>query len=204
LILSAICLGFPDRAAAHRLDEYLQAARFSVERSSVNMEIDLTPGVSVASRVVSLIDADHDGRISGAEASAYARNVLRSIELRLDSTPLNFILEDQQFPEIADMNDGVGVIRIRGVAGFPAATAGRHAMTYRNTHESDISVYLANALVPSDKEIEITAQHRDNSQSELAIDYRVVPGTRQSSKWWLMLGLVAACTLVVTVRLARG
>jgi hypothetical protein len=168
------------------------------------MEIDLTPGVSVASRVVSLIDADHDGRISGAEASAYARNVLRSIELRLDSTPLNFILEDQQFPEIADMNDGIGVIRIRAVAGFPAATAGRHAMTYRNTYESDISVYLANALVPSDKEIEITAQHRDNSQSELAIDYRVVPGTRQSSKWWLMLGLVAACTLVVTVRLARG
>jgi hypothetical protein len=202
-IFAGFCLGFPDRASAHRLDEYLQAAKFSVERSSVTIEIDLTPGVSVAPRVLSLMDTDHDGRISSVEAGVYARSVLRSIELRIDSTPINLILDDQRFPEIDDVNDGVGVIRIRGSARLPATAAGRHELTYRNTHESDISVYLANALVPTDNQIEITAQRRDSSQSELAIDYRVNPALPPFSKWWLMFAAVAAGAVIITVRQVR-
>jgi hypothetical protein len=30
-----------------------------------------------------------------------------------------------------------------------------HEVLYRNTHQSKISVYLANALVPTDKQVEI-------------------------------------------------
>jgi hypothetical protein len=101
------------------------------------------------------------------------------------------------------MNDGVGVIRIRSSARFPAAAAGRHELTYRNTHESDISVYLANALVPTDNQIEITAQRRDSSQSELAIDYRVAPAQPPFSKWWLMFAVVTAGAVAVTVRQVR-
>jgi hypothetical protein len=97
------------------------------------------------------------------------------------------------------MNDGVGVIRIRGSASFPASAAGRHELTYRNRHESDISVYLANALVPPDNQIEITAQRRDRSQSELAIDYRVVPAQPPFSKWWLMFAAVAAGGLAISL-----
>lgn len=200
LIFAGMGMGLPDRASAHRLDEYLQAARFSVDRGSVKMEIDLTPGVSMAPRVLSLIDTDHDGRISTAEASAYARTVLGSIELRLDSAPLDLILDGEQFSEIADINEGVGMIRIRGTAGFPRAAPGRHELTYRNTHESDISVYLANALVPGDRDIEITGQRRDSSQRELSIDYRVVPAPPQSSKWLFMFAVVAAGAVALALR----
>src|SRR4051812_11525136 len=82
--LTGVWLGLSDNAGAHRLDEYLQAARFSVERNCVRVEIDLTPGITVVPQVVSLIDTNHDGRISPAEADAYARQVFNSIELTVD------------------------------------------------------------------------------------------------------------------------
>ena len=39
--------------SAHRLDEYLQAARLSLAHTRVELEIDLTPGASVADGIIS-------------------------------------------------------------------------------------------------------------------------------------------------------
>src|SRR5690348_11377873 len=103
-------LGLPVPANAHRLDEYLQAARFSVERNRLNFEIDLTPGSAVASRIFSLIDTNHDGRISEEEGSAYAGQLRRAIELSIDGMPVPLKLNPGQFPELAEMNDGTGMI----------------------------------------------------------------------------------------------
>ncbi len=60
------------RLDAHRLDEYLQATRLSVALDRIELEIDLTPGVSIAERIVTAIDTDRDGRFSPAESDAYA------------------------------------------------------------------------------------------------------------------------------------
>ena len=60
-------------ADAHRLDEYLQAARVAVTPRAVVVHLDLTPGVSLAADVISLLDRDGDGRVSPIEAEAYGR-----------------------------------------------------------------------------------------------------------------------------------
>src|ERR1035437_6464096 len=62
-------------AAAHRVDEYLQATRLSIDIQRVDLEIDLTAGVAVASEVFAWIDTNRDGEISNAEGEAYARQM---------------------------------------------------------------------------------------------------------------------------------
>src|SRR5215467_5668526 len=81
IALAFALLGSPETARAHRLDEYLQAARFSIERYRLDFEIDLTPGSAVAARVFSLIDANRDGRISEEEGQAYSEQLRRAIQL---------------------------------------------------------------------------------------------------------------------------
>jgi hypothetical protein len=187
IVLVFAAMGLPEPAKAHRLDEYLQAARFSIERNRLDFEIDLTPGAAVAPQVFSLIDTNQDGRISEDEGHAYAEQLRRSIELSIDGVPVVLKLTPTQFPELAEMNAGTGMIRLHGTAEFPAVGPGRHALCYRNTHEPNISVYLSNALVPADKQVEVTAQHRDNAQDELIIDYRVAPDSHWPSPWWLLV-----------------
>ena len=74
-------------AAAHRLDEYLQATRLEINIGRVDVEMDLTPGISVASKVFQWIDTNGDGRISREEGEAYARAVLGSAVLKADGAP---------------------------------------------------------------------------------------------------------------------
>jgi hypothetical protein len=59
-------------SAAHRLDEYLQAMLVVIEPSSIQLQINLTPGVEVADQVLARIDRDDDRVISKDEAGAYA------------------------------------------------------------------------------------------------------------------------------------
>ena len=85
LIVTAVVLICPAVAGAHRLDEYLQATLLSVERDHVELEIDLTAGSNVASKVFALIDTDRDGQISPAEGEAYTQSVLSSIVISIDA-----------------------------------------------------------------------------------------------------------------------
>src|SRR5258707_6047731 len=55
-LTTAIALG--SRASAHRRDEYLQAARIAVEPGRVDLELDLTPGITVADTMIGDIDRD--------------------------------------------------------------------------------------------------------------------------------------------------
>jgi len=190
--VAAALLSHPDNARAHRLDEYLQAARFSVRTDRVDLELDLTPGIVVAPQVSSLIDTNHDGRISATEGREYGARVLGAIELYLDNALVPLTLTDAVFPELRDMNAGTGMIRLRAGGAVAPAVLGRHELFYRNTHEAGISVYLANALVPEDKQIEITGQRRDAGQHELTIEYRVIPPPARSQAWLALAFAVAA------------
>jgi hypothetical protein len=197
--LLSIFLGLAERASAHRLDEYLQATRVSVERRRVVLEIDLTPGVSVAPIVFSFIDKNDDGGISKAEAEVYGQQVLNSISLSLDGAALFPTLVSKQFPEYREMSAGVGMIRLVGAVDFAASSAGAHELVLRNAHQPKISVYLANALVPQDRQIQITGQWRDREQRELTLDYTVSPYSRPSA-WWLVGGLTLAGLMCLALR----
>jgi hypothetical protein len=177
---------------ARRLDEYLQASRLSVDRDGVTLEIDLTPGVSVASQVLALIDTNRDGQLSVTEGKAYANQVLNSVSLSIDGQPVALILTGEQFPQPGEMTLGTGMIRLRANAKIPEVAAGGHQVFYRNSHQPKMSVYLANALVPSDDQVEISGQSRDYAQHELIVDYRVTPKTKWPRSLWLIASLAIA------------
>src|SRR5262245_66697294 len=91
----SLCIAYALPASAHRVDEYLQATRISLDRDRVNLELSLTPGVSLAPLVFFWMDTDHDGHISRREGEAYAKQVLGSLELTVDERPVSVTLSDQ-------------------------------------------------------------------------------------------------------------
>jgi hypothetical protein len=157
--------------SAHRRDEYLQAARLGIDRGSVQLELDLTPGIEVADAIIAAIDRDRDGALSGDEQRAYAALVVGALTIKVDGTPVRARLGDTSFPEPEAMMRGEGTIRIHSAATLPHVSQGRHQLFFRNGHHPDDSVYLANALVPESRRIAITAQRRDRDQTELTVDY---------------------------------
>ena len=90
----AILLMFPVAALAHRLDEYLQATRFSLALDRVVLKMNLTPGVEVAPAIFALITTNRDGRISEAEGRAYANQVLKEIVVETLKTRDDFPTND--------------------------------------------------------------------------------------------------------------
>ena len=206
LAAAAVVAGWiltPSAAQAHRLDEYLQATRLSIDVDRVGLEIDLTPGVTIARDVFNAIDADGDGWISAAEKEAYAREVLRSIVLSVDGRAAAIVHAEIGVPEFGELAEGVGTIRVRAAADIPYAGAGHHRLAYANVHKADTSVYLVNALVPGDPRIQISAQERDGAQHRLTLDYEVAGGLASARTWSLLAALMMAGTLGVTRRRAR-
>jgi len=181
-----LCVGlvaivaFPRAAAAHRLDEYLQATRISIAPDAILLEIDLTPGAEIGPMVFALINTDRDGRISSAEGRAYANHAVRDIILELDGRPKLLAVERTRFPSFEEMRAGTGTVRIEARATQSALSPGRHTLRYQNSDRPDGSVYLVNALVPSSPKIEITDQHRDPLQREIRLSFNVTSGAAAS------------------------
>ena len=179
LPFSVLCawLATATPAGAHRLDEYLQATRLSIGLERVDLEIDLTAGAAVASKVFAWIDTNRDGEISGAEGEAYARQMLASVVLIVDGRPVPIALAAASFPQFRDMSLGIGTIRLRATARFPAAGAGLHQLSFLNAHRPESSVYLVNALVPANPHIQLSDPLRDYAQHSLTLDYTVIANT---------------------------
>src|SRR5262249_29692994 len=128
---------------------------------------------------------------------AYARAFINSLALSVDGRPLVVTLSDMRFPEIQEMAQGVGTIRLLASAVFPSVSRGSHRIYYRNAHQSEIGAYLVNVLVPSDKQIEIETQQRDYTQHEMTVEYRVIPDS-SLTLWLLAAGLATGGVLTVT------
>lgn len=187
--------------SAHRRDEYLQAARLAIDPDTVEVEIDLTPGIAVADQILAEIDGDADGSVSSVERRRYVERVLTAIALDVDGRPLRVELVDSWSTAIETLRNGEGALRIRAVASMPRLRAGTHHLRYRNYHHTDLGVYLANALVPASPRVTIVAQRRDFDQRELVVDYTLRPDGATE----LRQSVVAAVggVLVVTVLLWR-
>ena len=177
--LLACCLfcafAFQATAAAHVLDEYVQAAQITLAPGGVRIELRLTPGVDVAGRVFTLIDSNGDGQISTAEEQAYAQRVLQDIALEVDGRRAPLALTGVQFPSRREMNEGDGAIRLDLAAEAALGTAGAHQLSFRNDHLPKLSAYLINALVPTTSEIKLGGQTRDPLQREMRLSFHVSP-----------------------------
>ena len=194
-VTSALVIATSIGADAHRLDEYLQAARVAVSSTGIVVHLDLTPGVSLASDVIATVDRDGDGRMSPQEAEAYGRVVLGDVSARLDGAPLGLTLARVEVPTAGEMRDGVGTIRIEATAAH-AGPPGPHQFELRNLHRPGHSVYLANALQPETGEIRIVRQRRDVRQQTFALDYEVRASNAAAAGWLI----AAAAALMAHAR----
>jgi hypothetical protein len=196
--------------SAHRLDEYLQASRIAVDADHVSIDLTLTPGAAVAPGIIAAIDSNADGVLSSAEQQAYADDVVRALDVRLDRSRLPLRLVASTFPDVGAFRTGDGAIQLRVDASHASLAGGAHQLFLKNSHWPQQSVYLANALVPDNARVAVTDQQRDGAQSQLTIHYAVEAAqARDSAIWWLaaVAGVVAAVVLLaraVTPRFATS
>jgi hypothetical protein len=189
--------------SAHRLDEYLQAARIAIDPGRVGIELDLTPGMAVAPAIVAGIDRDRNGSVDAGEGQAYAERVVSDIQLELDGRPLPVQLIGRSFPPVSAMLGGEGSIRLQLTATVPPLGAGAHRVRYRNAHRSDVGAYLANALVPVSTRVVVLSQTRDRDQRELVIEYDLRDDAENRLSRWGSTVLVGALMLAAAVMWRR-
>lgn len=192
----AVLFLLPTVSSAHRLDEYLQAARVAVARDRIAIEFHLTPGVSVAADIIALIDRDGTGSITSREAYAYGKTVLAETVLVVDGRAVPLALTEVHVPEIAAMRAGMGAIRIDASAAVAIRTTGPHHLSLRNNHRPDVSVYLVNALMPDTRAVSIVGQRRDVRQREFHLEYLV--SDHSSAIAWSMGALLGIAALAVS------
>src|SRR5439155_22322881 len=67
----------------------------------------------------------------------------------------------------------------------------RHSLSYQNNHRPDLGAYLVNALLPKNRDIEITEQHRDFLQRGIRLTFNVKSPVDRSTlpPWPLAFGL---------------
>ena len=169
----ALALASAPAARAHRLDEYLQATFIAVAPTEVRLELCLTPGANLSTNLLSQLDTDHDGRLSPAEELAYAEQVRRDLSLAADHSPRELSLTGRSFPPIAELQAGLGIIRLNIRAPLASVAPGVHELAFTNRHLTNLSVYLVNALVPESPAIAITQQTRDYLQNAIRLEYTV-------------------------------
>jgi hypothetical protein len=194
-----------DALPAHRRDEYLQAARLAIDPDRVELQLDLTPGISVATEVLAEIDRDGNDTIAPHESQAYTQRVMSAVTLDLDGHPLAIELVDTVFPAVDAIRKGDGMVRLLARAAMPEPGAGAHRLRYRNAHRPDIGAYLANALVPASDRVSINSQQRDRDQRELTIEYVLRPDrtTRLRGGLWVAAAGALLWLTVVWGRRAR-
>src|SRR5882724_6320724 len=194
-------LGAP--GSAHRLDEYLQATIISVEKDHVQAFMRLIPGVAASSVVIASIDSNGDGVISEAEQRAYAERVLGDLLLTVDGNSLRPKLVSVNFPETQEMKEGLGEIRIEFTVDLVSGGPERR-IVFENHHQNEISVYLANCLVPRDPNIRNLAQNRNERQSFYQLDYTQAGSSSEPASlkgWSAIRGWVGAVGFASIFRL---
>jgi hypothetical protein len=191
----AIAIGAGGVVSAHRLDEYLQAARIDLLPDGVTIDLHVTPGAEVADSILATVDRDGNGITSVEEQNAYAEYVLGALETRVDGTPLRLQLQSAVFSRPEEFRRGEGMIRLRVSGRHLPLPAGRHQLFFANRHLGRQSVYLANALVPGNNSVSVLQQRRTFDQSALTIEYSVGASLAGFSSNGILLGLVAVALI---------
>jgi len=206
-VSALLALSLVGGAAAHRLDEYLQATLIGVTRDGTDVEIHLTPGVAMLPVLMAVIDQDGDGRISPGEERAYVGRVAREVELRVDGAPAPLSVIESNFPTLEAMREGLGTIGIK----LHTARSG-HELRFENRHLPQVSVYLVNCLAAPSEGLVVNRQERDEAQKSIEFEYSfgagavtcpraagIVPGPF----WPAAIGLLLVARMAVLVYRSR-
>jgi hypothetical protein len=171
--LLLLWLAMPTALYAHQLDEYLQATLVEIGPEGIRLQMNLTPGVAVATKVIALVDRDGDGVISTNEAAAYLELLTRDLSVRLDGRDLELRARRSYFPQIAELRTGCAFIQIEYSGKTGALKPGLHQLTITNGHLPAISAYLVNAMRPGSSDLQIIRQNRTENQSASEIEFSI-------------------------------
>jgi hypothetical protein len=105
--------------------------------------------------------------------------LISSVVARYSWSPSRRWLPSSTFPTLGEMKEGLGDILLNFEADVPHGDTNRR-LTFENHHQSAISVYLVNCLLPSDPNVRVTAQDRNYDQSFYQLDYAQA-GVRSTS-----------------------
>jgi len=206
-VSALLALSLVGGAAAHRLDEYLQATLIGVTRDGTDLEIHLTPGVAMLPVLMAVIDQDGDGRISPGEERAYVGRVAREVELRVDGVPAPLSVIESNFPTLEAIREGLGTIGIK----LHTARSG-HELRFENRHLPQVSVYLVNCLAAPSEGLVVNRQERDEAQKSIEFEYSfgagAVTGPRAAGIvpgpfWPAAIGLLLVARMAVLVYRSR-
>lgn len=204
VLLALILVG---GAAAHRLDEYLQATLIGVTPDGIEVEIQLTPGVAMLPVLMAAIDQDSDGRISSGEERAYVGRVAREVELRVDGVPAPLSLIESKFPALDAMREGLGTIAIK----LRTASSG-HELRFENRHLPQVSAYLVNCLAAPSDGLVVRRQVRDQAQSSIKFEYSFGAGAVTGSRaagialgpfWPAAIGMLLVARMAILIYRAK-
>ena len=198
LLALVLALAWVPRVEGPQLDEYLQAARLALLRDRVAIELDLTPGVSIAPQIFAIVDSDGNGQASPQEIERYARRVIDDLSLRVDGHQCPVTLTRAESPSWVEIQEGTGTFRVEAFAKIPVLKRGRHRIAFENQHHAVNAVYLVNALKPADDRIQIAAQKRDVLQHSIDVDVEVTTAVEPAA--WLSLACAGLVVLVVARR----
>lgn len=199
--VGAVWLWGASSLLAHRLDECLQTSFVSVEPGRVGLSVSLTPGVDVVDGFLRIMDADGDGKLTNVEAEAYAEKLRADLSLRIDGNPLTLRPTKAAFPALGELKEGQGILALEFSAAWKADRRGLHRLVFENSHRTNVSVYIANALKPESPRIVIGRQERDFIQSRLAFDFEMIRSVAPTSAQILFLG--GATALFFWIALGR-
>jgi hypothetical protein len=195
---------------AHRLDECLQASFVSVEPGRIGLSLSLTPGVEVADGFLRTMDADGDGHLTNAEADAYAEKLKGDLNLRIDGKPLTLHSTKAVFPGLGELKEGQGMLAFEFSAAWSPDRSGPHRLVFENSHRTNVSVYIANALKPESPQVVIGRQERDFVQRRLAFDFEVMAAGQSPAsapktftRLWVLGGATALFFWIALGRTSR-
>jgi hypothetical protein len=198
-VIALLALGLVGDAAAHRLDEYLQATLIGVTRDGIDVEIHLTPGVAMLPVLMAVIDQDRDGRISSAEERAYVGRVAREVKLLVDGVPAPLSVIESNFPALEAMRQGLGTILIK----LRTARSG-HELRFENRHLPQVSAYLVNCLAAPSDGLVVMRQQRDEAQRSIEFEYSFGAGAvPRPQAAWIALGMLLVGRMAVLIYRAK-
>lgn len=208
-LLLPLALIWATPAAAHP-EHYEQAAYVTLGRDRVTLQLELSAGPLVASRVVRAIDANGDLEFSKEEERAYTNALLREVSLEVDGQALTPTLSSARFPPASHLMTGEDQLRFTFTAALPRLGVGQHRAVFRNNHRLVQSSYSAHAF-PGGREVVVGKQTRDTPQQQLRVDYEVKPPAPGNPVTWpdarstaVALGLVALAGLGGAMHRARN
>jgi nickel/cobalt transporter (NicO) family protein len=159
-------------ASAHPVDEYLQSSYITVTPTTIDIELDLSPGVLVAPVVLRQLDADANSTITDPETRAYVDTVMSTLVLDVDGTSRPFAITRIESPEFLTVQAGYGIIKVFASAAVDNAI-GPHQLRFRNGFAPPRATYQVNTFVTDAAAVSVGAQVRDDRQQQLDVTYTV-------------------------------